>query len=138
MARKRFMLIKTHERLLKEAAYALRQRIDAEVTARDSAQRQLKDAQMKLSGAVEKIDTLKGVARFYRAQRDRCDAYVGALLDMIGKDMPPLEWRKAENCSPEPVPNNWARNRPIVQEPGRGDRVESYRDAEPWAQWEGF
>ena len=90
----------------------------------------------------EKIATLKDVARFFRAQRDRVDAYLSATLDGIDRqkeryDAVPTTLGPSGYAEP-PGPQD---RRPPVQEPdahsgddGRDHTM--YRDHEPSRGWE--
>ncbi len=109
----------------------------------------------------EKIGKLKEVARFFRAQRDRVDAYLSGVLDQVD----PVEPEKAEDrygpsmasidhfgtrSTAAPRPNR--RRRPGVPEPfvsprlERGSEIdgrnelEGYRDYKPedTEGWENF
>ena len=94
----------------------------------------------------EKIGTLKEVARFFRAQRDRVDAYLSATLDGIDRqhgnnkecyDAVPTTLGPSGYDEP-PGPQD---RRPPVQEPNAhiGDEGHSftpYRDSEPSRSWE--
>jgi len=97
---------------------------------------------------ITKISKLKDVARFYRAQRDRVDAYLSCMIDavelqsrpMLNTDVHPVETM----AIPEPPTPAYGR-RPSIQEPfepkadgihGRG--YVRYRDQEPETTWEDF
>lgn len=105
-----------------------------------------------------KIGKVKNVARFYRAQRDRVDAYLSAVLDMIDRKqdgrmdetVPVAELRDvvmgAERAMERSSEVSRGR-RPRVQEPfvvagdrddGRTFGVAAYRDVEPPENWEAF
>lgn len=99
-----------------------------------------------------KIGKLKDVARFYRAQRDRVDAYLSAVMDMIErhplgdieKETVPVSELRDVIMSAERAPVISNGQRPRVQEPfivarhedGRG--YSQYRDQEPAENWEDF
>lgn len=104
-----------------------------------------------------KVGKLKDVARFYRAQRDRVDAYLSAVLDMkdmekdglkTGYDAVPVDElrdtvMRAERAMDRVPSSN--RRRPTVQEPfisvrdlGDGRDFAAYRDHEPSENWEDF
>lgn len=106
-----------------------------------------------------KIVKLKDVARFYRAQRDRVDAYLSAVLDMMdrregvtktGYDaIPAAELRdvvaSAERVMKKRTPEAPRGRRPTVQEPfthdlelRAGQNFAAYRDNEPERNWEDF
>jgi len=103
-----------------------------------------------LKKEVAKISKLKDVARFYRAQRDRVDAYLSSMIDAAELKERPLlgrgaqdEIRSATQAIPEPPPLPYWR-RPRVQEPRDGGLHEDgrafalYRDKEPEKDWETF
>ncbi len=98
----------------------------------------------------QKIVSLKSVARFYRAQRDRVDAYLSATLDNIsrqddrtyGPKMDVID-RGGPLMPVEAVPRGPEDRRPNINEPethygdgGRGHAL--YRDVEPAKNWEDF
>lgn len=92
----------------------------------------------------EKITRLKEVARFYRAQRDRVDAYLSATLDSIdrasGRDRDCYD--RASPLTPVGLIDSSPQNRrPTVREPyaDSGDDDWSHimcRDQEPPTDWE--
>ena len=102
----------------------------------------------EIDRAREKIGKLKDVARFYRAQRDRVDAYLSAMIDAAELQSPP----KTDVCDrgisgttafSEPPAVAHGR-RPRVQEPSStalhqdGRAMTPYRDQEPAKDWEDF
>ncbi len=100
--------------------------------------------------ARDKIDKLKDVARFYRAQRDRVDAYLSATIDAAERQNLdkfggyPSEDRVVETSrAVEAAPTPSRMQRPRVQEPGDGLHQDGsmgamYRDREPPEDWENF
>ena len=102
----------------------------------------------------DNIATLKNVARFYRAQRDRVDAYLSATLDSINRDMGKYrdqgavlatEYIDKAETIPIAVPTGPEYRRPNINEPfvhssmGTSDRDFSpYRDNEPDRNWENY
>ncbi len=97
----------------------------------------------------KKIDELKEVARFYRAQRDRVDAYLSATIDaadpMVERPFFPDDPHLKGSPDTTPVIPLTHRLRPNINEPetyfsradGRRDFAD-YRDAEPGRNWEDF
>lgn len=98
----------------------------------------------------EKIGKLKDVARFFRAQRDRVDAYLSALIDEAEKRSPKevfgpsfADERVSTASMASAVPElNYSR-RPRVNEPSAmagddGRNFSPYRDDEPRESWEDF
>ncbi|TFH51587.1 MAG: hypothetical protein E4H01_00330 [Lysobacterales bacterium] len=96
----------------------------------------------------KKITKLKEVAKFYRAQRDRVDAYLSATLDGIERQ---YERNYGPRCSEEvitavPTGSTSAKgNRPYVNEPfvqtfGNEDGRDfaAHRDIEPTESWEDY
>jgi len=91
-----------------------------------------------------KIKTLKGVCRFYRAQRDRVDAYLSGTLDGVDREKDaryPKEAYPQGLGSVVDIPPGPQDRRPRVQEPSamsgdNGRSYESYRDHEPSPEWE--
>lgn len=98
------------------------------------------------------MDKLKGVARFYRSQRDRVDAYLSAVLDMTG---PPQRTGPSDEevaaVNKHAMRLNEAKqfsmvktNRPLIQEPdvrSPSDRdidrmYRAHSGDEPVAGWE--
>ena len=109
----------------------------------------------------EKIANLKNVARFYRAQRDRVDAYLSAVLDMMDMqkhgefkdETAPVEQLEdvimhAERAMKHRPPAASPGHRPRVQEPlvrnldggqDSGRQYAPYRDQEPEEEnWENY
>lgn len=101
-----------------------------------------------------KISQLKDVARFYRAQRDRVDAYLSAMIDAAELKERPDEYSKRASFPDDPhtvgsvdttqPPAPPYGRRPRIQEP-RDDRSYEdgrafalYRDKEPEKDWENF
>lgn len=92
----------------------------------------------------EAIETLKGVARFFRAQRDRIDAYLSGTLDGVERERDaryPKDTYDANQVAVDVSPGVQDR-RPNVQEPDAGHGYdgrcfEAYRDHEPQQKdWE--
>jgi len=93
----------------------------------------------------ENVKALKKVARFFRAQRDRIDAYLSATLDSIQREHD-ARYPREYPTMPGNVPTTAVEalsvdRRPPVQEPsaydgdtGRG--FSPYRDHEPAEDWE--
>ena len=95
------------------------------------------------------ITSLKEVARFFRAQRDRVDAYLSATLDAIDRDNPPFMKQAGGELNLtsaiDPMPSVSKDRRPGINEPeehfgyGDGGRGSSaYRDKTPHKDWEEF
>jgi len=94
----------------------------------------------------EKIGTLKEVARFFRAQRDRVDSYLSATLDAGDRDRNkgyndyPVE--TASPLTPVGLVETGPKDRrPRINEPGSmsdGRDYAGYRDKEPHNNWESF
>ncbi len=99
----------------------------------------------------QKIANLKEVARFFRAQRDRVDAYLSATLDSISRQ-DGSKWGPSQatlidrdvtaDILRPPGPED---RRPNINEPetyfsraGGGRDFADYRDAEPVRNWEDF
>ncbi len=106
---------------------------------------------------MEKIGKLKEVARFFRAQRDRVDAYLNGVLDQIepvaDRAEPPWETlAKVDAAGPmvPVIPLTNRRRRPGVPEPDLSpvstsqvdgqDGFQAYRDfqSEGTGNWENF
>jgi len=102
----------------------------------------------------EKIGKLKEVAKFYRAQRDRVDAYLSAVLDTLALGDVQRKDRHMDYAEPantagvagvsQDKPKSHAL-RPRIQEPFvHGDAADdgrtfaTYRDHEPGPDWEDF
>ena len=91
----------------------------------------------------EKSDTLKGVARFFRAQRDRIDANLSGTLDGVERDRnrPKTECYDSPVRLTETATEGPRDRRPAVQEPSaypgdEGRNFTPYRDSEPHTDWE--
>ncbi len=98
----------------------------------------------------EKVGTLKVVARFYRAQRDRVDAYLSATLDADERRYGPKTdvfdggtVRLSTQAVPAPAVEK--DRRPRINEPftrglgiDEGRSFAGYRDNEPPQDWEEF
>ena len=95
-----------------------------------------------------KISKLKDVARFYRAQRDRVDAYLSSMIDAAELRSRPEMYTGDKGTTdafevvPEPPSPAYGR-RPNIQEPSSrneddGRRFAPYRDHEPEENWEDF
>lgn len=99
----------------------------------------------------KKISNLKEVARFYRAQRDRVDAYLSATLDADQRQEirtygPKATYDVERTTDAEYMkPKGPEDRRPPITEPlvsysqpGGGREFAAYRDSEPNIDWEAF
>ncbi len=107
-----------------------------------------------IKGLREKIGSLKQVSRFFRAQRDRVDAYLSAVLDMTGSPKTDASLKHSDDQVILAPTGEWAvkkdapsSNRPRINEPtvkhsdgemGDGRNFAPYRDNEPSLSWEDF
>lgn len=154
---------KPRSRVLLVSDLLRHEELNAKLNAQyEELDRMFKDQNGRLKVADERtkalrasVDRLKDTARFYRAQRDRVDAYLSAVLDCL-RPAPPKgptdeQVRAAQSHAHEIMRARdeamTSNNRPRINEPMVRNQLDNggmaierayagYRDREPDADWE--
>ena len=156
MAQTQMEKLKTQLKDMAESANDYRERLQTAQERADHLHAEVSEGtdmndslKQTLNKARVHITSLKEVARFFRAQRDRVDAYLSATLDAIDRDNPPFMKQAGGErnltSAIEPMPSVSKDRRPRINEPdehfgyGDGGRGSSaYRDETPHKDWEAF